>query len=70
MEFLLCQPIPHDSLFFSSWTLSPKNPFPLSMLLFPSVRFSKPSKDSYSTLSFLLHLYYLIIFVFQLYENL
>ena len=27
MEFLLCQPIPHDSLFSSSWTLSPKKPF-------------------------------------------
>ena len=51
MEFLLCQPISHDFLFSSSWTLSPKNPFPLLMLLFPPVCFSEPSKDSYSTLS-------------------
>ena len=69
MEFLLYQPIPHDSFFSSLWTLSPKNPFPLLMLLFPLVCFSEPSKDSYSTLS-LLYLYYLIIFVFQLDENL
>ena len=70
MEFLLCQPIPYDSLFSSLWTLLPKNSFPLSILLFPPVHFSKPSKDSYSTLSLLLHLYYLIIFVFRLHENL
>ena len=70
MEFLLYQPIPHDFLFSFSWTLLPKNPFPLLMLLFPLVHFSEPSKDSYSTFSLLFHLYYLIIFVFQLYENL
>ena len=51
MEFLLCQLILYDSFFSFSWTLSLKNPFPLSMLLFPLVYFSKPSKNSYSTLS-------------------
>ena len=48
MDVLLCQSITHDSFSSSSWTLSPKNPFPLSTLLLPPVCLSEPSyEDSF-----------------------
>ena len=60
MEFLFYQPIPYNFFFSFLWTLLPKNPFPLSMLLFPLILFNwallvlrKPLQDHYRNLLFI-----------------